>query len=70
MFASTYSAAELENWAISICSWAKKGRAVFIYFNNDFQAGAVENARTLSSILSKRGMMPGRSGPVLPHFRG
>lgn len=66
MFASTYSMPELARWAHTIRSWVNKGKAVFIYFNNDFQAGAVENAGSLSSILSKQGIIPIQSGLPSP----
>jgi uncharacterized protein YecE (DUF72 family) len=59
MFASSYSPEELESWARIICSWAKKGKIVFVYFNNDFHAGAVENARALSSMLSDQKIASG-----------
>lgn len=66
MFASTYSMSELAHWAQTIRSWVNKGKAVFIYFNNDFQAGAAENARALSAMLSEQGIMPVRSGLLSP----
>jgi uncharacterized protein YecE (DUF72 family) len=59
MFASTYSPEELASWARIIRLWAKKGKTVFVYFNNDFNAAAVENARALSSMLSDRKIVPG-----------
>ena len=52
MFASKYSLEELALWARIIRMWAQKGKTVFVYFNNDFHAGAVENAQALSSMLS------------------
>ena len=56
MFASTYSAEELASWAQIVRRWANKGKAVYIYFNNDFHAGAVNNALALSSLLSSLGI--------------
>jgi uncharacterized protein YecE (DUF72 family) len=66
MFASTYLMSELKPWARSIRSWLNKGQDVFIYFNNDFQAGAVENALALASMLSKQGINPIGVRPQLP----
>ncbi len=52
MFASGYSTEELASWAQLVRSWAEKGKTVFVYFNNDFQAQAIKNAQVLSSMLS------------------
>jgi uncharacterized protein YecE (DUF72 family) len=57
LFASTYSPQELASWAQIILSWAKKGKTVFVYFNNDFHAAAVKNARTLLSMLSDQNIV-------------
>lgn len=70
MFASTYSAAELEYWALMVRSWATKGKAVFVYFNNDFHAGAIENARALSSMLLNQGIVPRQCGASQPDHGG
>ncbi len=58
MFASSYSMPELAAWAESIRSWVNRGKDIFVYFNNDFQAEAVENALVLASMLSGQGIKP------------
>jgi uncharacterized protein YecE (DUF72 family) len=45
-----YSRAELEGWAKRIAGWRRQVE-VFAYFNNDWDALAVSNARLLRSLL-------------------
>lgn len=54
MFGSKYSGEELEELAREIKSWQSAGLDVYVYFNNDFQGYAVENARELISLLSNQ----------------
>jgi uncharacterized protein YecE (DUF72 family) len=51
LFASAYSLEDLEAWAMRIRSWLSERRSVYAYFNNDWHGYAVENARTLISLL-------------------
>jgi uncharacterized protein YecE (DUF72 family) len=50
LYAGSYSDADLGWWAARIREWAD-GRDVFAYFNNDGDANAVRNARTLHAML-------------------
>jgi len=50
LYASEYSAMELNAWAEKICNW---NRDTFVYFDNDFEAYAVRNAARLKEILSR-----------------
>jgi len=50
LFASSYSQAELEPWAKRIRRWLGEGRAVYAYFNNDFEGHAIANAKTLEKL--------------------
>jgi len=52
LYGSKYSKKELEDWAFKIKNWQKQAKDVYAYFNNDFQAFAVKNARQLKSLLS------------------
>jgi uncharacterized protein YecE (DUF72 family) len=45
-----YSKSELEEWAERIRRWRRKA-AVFAYFNNDWKAYAVRNAKTLRKLV-------------------
>jgi len=54
LYSSKYSREELKNWAKKIKKWLKKNKDIFIYFNNDFQGFAIENAKQLLDILSKK----------------
>jgi uncharacterized protein YecE (DUF72 family) len=45
-----YSRSELEEWAARIRKWSREV-AVFAYFNNDWKAYAVRNAKTLTSLI-------------------
>jgi uncharacterized protein YecE (DUF72 family) len=52
LYAGAYSNAELHWWADRCREWSDGGREVFIYFNNDGDANAVRNARTLAALVS------------------
>ncbi|MFY9926389.1 MAG: DUF72 domain-containing protein [Streptosporangiaceae bacterium] len=52
LYAGSYSDADLGWWAARIGEWAASGRDVFTYFNNDGDANAVRNARTLRAMVS------------------
>ena len=51
LYWSCYSEEELEDWATKISALGKNLDAVYIYFNNDAQGFAIENARTLAGKL-------------------
>ena len=46
-----YSDADLTWWADRIREWDQAGQDVLVYFNNDGDANAVRNARTLQAVL-------------------
>lgn len=47
-----YSDAALHGWAEWIAEQAAEGRQVWVYFNNDIEAAAIEDARCLRAMLS------------------
>jgi len=51
LYSSCYTDSELADWARKLASLAVKLEAVYIYFNNDDEAFAVRNAKTLRSYL-------------------
>jgi uncharacterized protein YecE (DUF72 family) len=51
--AGNYSLPHLEQQAQQICDWHAQGLDVYVYFNNDIGAYAVENALQLKSLLSR-----------------
>jgi uncharacterized protein YecE (DUF72 family) len=51
MFGSKYSGEEMGELAREIKNWQSAGLDVYVYFNNDFQGYAVENAREIISLL-------------------
>jgi uncharacterized protein YecE (DUF72 family) len=55
LYAGSYSDADLMWWAGRITEWTAAGHDVFAYFNNDGQANAVRNARTLRAQLAADG---------------
>ncbi len=62
LYASSYSEAELHLWAEKIASW---NRPTYVYFDNDFEAHAVFNARRLREILGAcLGPLPAASKKV------
>ncbi len=56
LYQSLYSEEALAEW----CGWLGDqlyaGRDAFVYFNNDFNAHAVQNARQLRHMLARRGL--------------
>lgn len=59
LFASSYSDAELREWAVHMGSLLGKGCDVYAYFNNDAGGYAVSNAKTLARIMESAGMSGG-----------
>ena len=51
LFASAYSEKQLRDWAAEIVKWMNAEKGVHVYFNNDFQGYAIENAVTLSGLI-------------------
>jgi uncharacterized protein YecE (DUF72 family) len=50
LYAGSYTDADLAWWAGRIGEWNRAGQDVFVYFNNDGNANAVRNARTLQAL--------------------
>jgi len=50
-YQGSYSDAQLETWAERIAAWKRKLDAVYIYFDNDDSAYAVNNALTLKRMV-------------------
>lgn len=46
-----YTREELEHWAAALVRAARKGQSAFVYFNNDGDARAPENARLLRQMV-------------------
>ena len=61
-YQGSYSAAQLEAWAERISEWSRKLDAIYVYFDNDDSAFAVNNALTLKRLLERR-LPAGRSRP-------
>ncbi len=53
LYAGSYPDADLKWWADRIQEWDLAGQDVFVYFNNDGNANAVRNARTLRVLLDR-----------------
>lgn len=52
LFSSSYSEAQLAQWAKLIRGWRNAGLDVYAYFNNDVQGYALDNARQLLALLA------------------
>jgi uncharacterized protein YecE (DUF72 family) len=52
LYSSKYSNGELKKFAKIIIKYHNKGFYSFIYFNNDIQGYAVENADTMQKLIS------------------
>ena len=57
LYSSCYSDEELTDWAKKIASLSANLKAVYIYFNNDAEAFAVRNAKTLRQYLLERNLI-------------
>jgi uncharacterized protein YecE (DUF72 family) len=53
LYGGSYSEPDLRWWAERIGEWDRGGRDVYVYFNNDGDANAVRNARTLRTLLGR-----------------
>jgi len=53
LYSSCYSDEELSQWAQRIAHLGRDLKAIYIYFNNDAEAFAVENAVTLKDFLTQ-----------------
>ncbi len=51
LYAGSYPDADLRWWADRIGEWARDGRDVLVYFNNDGHGHAVRNAETLRALV-------------------
>jgi len=52
LYASNYSDRELNGWAEKIRDWRRKGKIVFVYFNNDAYGFAPKNALALKKLVA------------------
>lgn len=57
-YKGNYSDAVLRKWARSVRAWARQGRTVYVYFDNDQKSAAPADARKLAGLLAK----PARTG--------
>jgi uncharacterized protein YecE (DUF72 family) len=70
LYAGSYRDADLRWWADRIGEWDLAGHDVFAYFNNDGDANAVRNARTLQALLVSNGAIhPATSRVTLSQCR-
>ena len=53
LYAGSYTDDNLVWWAARIREWERAGTDVYVYFNNDGDANAVRNARTLRTMLGQ-----------------
>lgn len=52
IYGGLYGPAALRPWAANIRRWAEEDRTIYAYFNNDACGFAVQDARTLKSLLA------------------
>ena len=52
-YQGSYSEEQLAAWASRIRSWSRRLKAIYVYFDNDDSAYAVENALTLKRMLNQ-----------------
>ena len=54
-YQGSYSDKQMEQWAERIRGWSRKMKAIYVYFDNDDRAYAVDNALTLKKMLGRLG---------------
>jgi len=54
-YQGSYKDEQMEEWAERIRSWSRKMKAIYVYFDNDDRAYAVDNALTLKKMLGRLG---------------
>ncbi len=52
-YQGSYSDAQLSEWADRIRGWSRRMKAVYVYFDNDDSAYAVDNAMTLRKMMKR-----------------
>jgi uncharacterized protein YecE (DUF72 family) len=52
-YQGSYSDRQMEQWAERIRGWSRKMKAIYVYFDNDDSAYAVDNALTLKKMLGR-----------------
>lgn len=57
LYGSNYGDSELSAWAEKIKEWSQQGLDCFVYFNNDANAFAVNNALKLRELVFNRGLI-------------
>ena len=50
-----YGVRALQPWADHVVDWRRSGLDVFAYFNNDMEGHAIEDAKTLISLVAGKG---------------
>lgn len=63
--AHDYTSAELEPWADYICEQAELGRTQYVYFNNDINVRAPDNARMLMQMIGEHAVHSTDQGRAL-----
>lgn len=64
--AHDYTRRELKPWADYICEQAQKRRTLYIYFNNDINVRAPDNAKLLMKMVGENAVLPTKND----RFRG
>src|SRR5688572_25378341 len=56
--AHDYTRRELKSWAEFICEQAERKRDIYVYFNNDVNVRAPENAKMLMEMIGDHAVQP------------
>ena len=52
----SYGERALQPWADRVIDWRRGGLDVFVYFNNDMEGHAIKDAKTLTSLVTGKGV--------------
>ena len=47
-----YGRRTLQQWADRVIDWRRRGLDLFVYFNNDMEGHAINDAKTLISLVA------------------
>jgi len=54
LYASEYSLDDIKKLSIKMGEWAKEGKEIYVYFNNDAYGYAIKNAMQLKKLISSK----------------
>jgi uncharacterized protein YecE (DUF72 family) len=54
LYDSKYTDKQLRQWAERIKKWTREVKDIYVYFNNDYEGYAIDNAKSLQQLLNRQ----------------